>query len=128
MKNTFNTPKRKNIRLKNYDYSKEGMYYITICTQNRVGKIVEEELNNTNKIRKNVKINSYVIMPNHIHMIIEIIDAGGAWYATQDKIERSKMLISKIIQQIKTITIKRTKQTIELEMRVAYHATPTMAT
>lgn len=31
-----NYPKRKNIRLKGYDYSKEGMYFITICTKNRL--------------------------------------------------------------------------------------------
>lgn len=92
---------RKSIRLKGYDYSKEGMYFITICTQNKenifgeinvgahcmcpntnnptlllnkYGKIVEEEILKTNEIRKNIKIEEYVIMPNHIHFIIEIID------------------------------------------------------
>ena len=114
---------RKNIRLKEYDYSKEGMYFITICTKDRerlfgniinrkmklneYGKMVEEEIINTNKIRQNVRIGEYIIMPNHVHMIIEIIDVGVAWYATQGKVERSKMIIPKIIQQIKTITIKK---------------------
>ncbi len=83
--------KRKSIRLKDYDYSKEGMYFITICTYNKeglfgkiidgkmilnnVGEIVKRELLKTNEIRKNVKINNWVIMPNHIHFLIEIL--GG---------------------------------------------------
>ena len=90
--------KRRSIRIKEYDYSQKGMYFITICTQNRrnilstitveaddhvrpeltpIGKIVENEIINTNKIRENVKINQYIIMPNHIHMIIEIYAVGA---------------------------------------------------
>ena len=82
--------KRKSIRLKDYNYSKEGMYFITICTHNRehlfgeiidgkmilnnVGEIVKRELLKTNEIRKNVKIDNWVIMPNHIHFLIEILE------------------------------------------------------
>ena len=84
---------RKSIRLKEYDYSKNGMYFITICTQNRlcilseivgahdcaqiklynIGKIVEKELLKTEEIHANVKIYNYIIMPNHVHIIINII-------------------------------------------------------
>ena len=83
---------RKSIRLKGYDYSSEGLYFITICTQNReyllgeiidgrmflndIGEIVEKEIIKTNEIRKNVKIEEYVIMPNHIHFVIEILELG----------------------------------------------------
>lgn len=81
---------RKSIRLKYYNYASEGMYFITICIQNRrnilgnikngkvelnnYGKIVEEEILKTNKIRNNVIINEYVVMPNHVHIIIQIIE------------------------------------------------------
>ena len=81
--------KRKSIRLKGYDYSRAGMYFITICTYNReclfgeivneeiilneYGRIVEKEILKTEEIRKNIKIDKFVIMPNHIHLIIEII-------------------------------------------------------
>ena len=41
---------------------------------NQYGKIVEEEIIRTTEIRENILINEYVIMPNHIHMLIEIID------------------------------------------------------
>ena len=81
-------PQRKNIRLKGYDYSNNGAYEITICTQNRehlwgdiVGAtlcgrphnphmIVEKWISETENKFGDIKIDKYVIMPNHIHMII----------------------------------------------------------
>lgn len=88
---------RKSIRLKNYDYSKDGLYFITICTQNRVnlfGKIVDGKmvLNNAGLMIKkifnelesyfeNTNLNEYVIMPNHFHCIIEIV--GVPFMGTQ---------------------------------------------
>jgi REP element-mobilizing transposase RayT len=80
---------RKSIRLKNYDYSKEGLYFITICTQNKenlFGQIIDGKmiLNNAGEMIENnyyelfnyfdnINLNEYVIMPNHIHFIIEIV-------------------------------------------------------
>ena len=79
---------RKNIRLQEYDYSFSGWYYITICTNerknlfgritngkmlhNRAGNILEEEWIRIKKNRKNVDLDYYVIMPNHLHGIIII--------------------------------------------------------
>lgn len=81
--------KRRSIRLKGYDYSREGLYFITICCQNRAhyfGEIINEEmqLNEIGEIAqkcwrdipnhfKNVLLHTFVVMPNHIHGIIEII-------------------------------------------------------
>ncbi|MCQ2608929.1 MAG: transposase [Bacteroidales bacterium] len=83
---------RKSIRLKGYDYSSEGLYFITICTQNRIhqfGKIVNGKMiMNTNGEIVNrvwnelshrfptVKLHSFIIMPNHIHGIVQIVGAG----------------------------------------------------
>ena len=100
--------KRKNIRLKDYDYSKEGYYYITICIKDRkeilskikiyntklksndvgvgvpddpekiqielttYGEIIKKQIKEINNIYKDIKIENYIIMPNHVHMIIEI--------------------------------------------------------
>lgn len=80
-------------RLKNWDYSSNGMYFITICTGNRehfFGEIVNDEmfLNDVGKIAnqcwseipehfQNVELGEFVIMPNHVHGII-IIDKPGA--------------------------------------------------
>ncbi|MDQ1327561.1 MAG: REP-associated tyrosine transposase [Candidatus Poribacteria bacterium] len=81
---------RRSIRLKGYDYSQSGAYFITICTHdkkslfgkiidgnmvlNEFGKIVNDEWIKTEQIRKNVKIDEYMVMPNHLHGIIIIND------------------------------------------------------
>ena len=78
-------PKRKSIRLKDYDYSSNGAYFVTICTYNReclFGEIVgadsisapmiDEVFNKTINQYQNIFCHKYVIMPNHIHAIIEI--------------------------------------------------------
>ena len=89
--------KRKSTRLKGYDYSAPGAYFITICTHNRkylfsniVGAIRESPENKLTQYgeyvkqiieilpdRFNVSIPKYVIMPNHIHLIVVLDDTGG---------------------------------------------------
>lgn len=77
-------------RLQNWDYSSEAVYFITIVTINKMsifgsieeekmilnesGKIIEKELLKSIKIRKNWFFHNWVIMPNHIHLLIEIQD------------------------------------------------------
>ena len=76
---------RKNIRLKEYDYTKKGYYFITLCSknmQNLFGELKDFKMQYNdygNKIIstignfniKDVKIEYYQIMPNHLHLIIE---------------------------------------------------------
>jgi REP element-mobilizing transposase RayT len=93
-------PKRKHPRLNNYDYSSAGAYFVTICTQSRrcvlsyivgrglapavpeltiYGKIAEEQLFLVEKRYPCVTIDQYVIMPNHIHIVLLIgNEAAGA--------------------------------------------------
>ena len=75
-------------RLPGYDYSSDGYYFITICVKNReclfgdvveekmvlslIGKIMGQELLKTAAIRKNVRIDTCQIMPNHLHVIFVI--------------------------------------------------------
>ncbi len=82
---------RRSIRLKGWDYSSEGAYFVTICTQNKVsifGDIVDGsiKLNEIGKMVnrwwielvqkfKNIKLDEYIIMPNHLHGIIFIVGA-----------------------------------------------------
>jgi len=79
---------RKQIRLKNFDYSDAGWYFVTVCTQNReylfgdiinnkmslnqFGKIVNKFWNKIPNHFNNVELNDFQIMPNHIHGIIVI--------------------------------------------------------
>lgn len=77
-------PNRKLPRLNGYDYSTPNYYFVTICTHERMllfgnpdrlsccGRLAESELLNISNHFKNVKIDKYVIMPNHIHAIIVI--------------------------------------------------------
>ena len=86
-------PNRKPTRLKNYDYSSNGIYFVTICTQNKkrifkidpVGnglcavpplqnQIIHKWIKETENKFKNIKISKYVIMPNHLHLLIEITE------------------------------------------------------
>lgn len=102
-------PERKQIRLKDYDYSLSNMYFVTICTYNRTelfggnvgahlcvrpdspNKIIIKWLFEIENKYKDVKIDKYVIMPDHIHFIIYLAGAHvGAplpeiikWFKTQ---------------------------------------------
>ena len=85
---------RHSIRLKDYDYSRPGAYYITICTQNRAclfGKVVDGvmELNDAGQMIKkwyfeimnkfpDIHCDQHIIMPNHIHFIIVNVGPVGA--------------------------------------------------
>jgi putative transposase len=82
---------RRSIRLQDYDYSSEGAYFITMCTQNReclfgeivngemilneYGKIVEQCWNDLPNHYDNIALDAYVIMPDHFHGIIFIVGA-----------------------------------------------------
>jgi REP element-mobilizing transposase RayT len=92
-------PVRKNMRLKGYDYSQDGCYFITVCVKDRhellwdgrrkvgaafgrppistIGNLIENELLKINEIYDTVKIDKYVIMPNHVHMILRIYGGNG---------------------------------------------------
>jgi putative transposase len=84
---------RRSIRLKGYDYTQPGAYFITICTQGReclFGEIIDGEmhLNEAGQIVvqtwqdlpnhiSNVQLDAFVVMPNHVHGIIIITDRAG---------------------------------------------------
>lgn len=93
-------PQRKTNRLKNYDYRSCGAYFVTICTKSRIpllwsegkydfvgedtilppdnvplsacGKIVDDAIKSISKHYAHVQVLQYVIMPNHIHLILLI--------------------------------------------------------
>ena len=92
---------RKLNRLENYDYSRNGLYFITICTKNRVpylseitedplfvgadiirpiinltniGKILDYSINEIKNHYENVSVMKYCIMPDHVHLIISIVN------------------------------------------------------
>lgn len=107
---------RKNIRLRNYDYSKPGYYFVTICTQNmqnllgevvggglrgapyvrltNIGKQVEANLSKLPEIYAGIVIEPYVVMPNHIHFIVQLTGRHGV------------LVLPKLVGQFKSYTTK----------------------
>jgi len=100
---------RKSIRLKNYNYQQNGFYFITLCIQNRehllgeisadkyivydAGEMITDVWNNLSKYYKGIKTHQFVVMPNHIHGIIEL--------------ENSELDLSEIIRRYKTFTTRQ---------------------
>jgi REP element-mobilizing transposase RayT len=84
--------RNRTLRLKDYDYSQNGLYFITICTNNQeayFGDIKEGilRLNDAGQMVEKIwiglydrfdfiKLHNYIVMPNHFHAIIEIIDSA----------------------------------------------------
>jgi len=76
---------RRSIRLPGYDYSLPGAYFITICVQNgellleptAVTAMINKTWHEVQNKFKNVQLDEFIIMPNHLHGIIVIIDVGA---------------------------------------------------
>jgi putative transposase len=119
------TQDRKSIRLKEYDYSSPGEYFITICTYDRkciFGEIINEDmrLSKEGKIVKrywmeipdhyeNIELDEFIVMPNHVHGIIIITDPVGAIHESPLQMtqkQRRKMKLSKIVGRFKMMSAK----------------------
>jgi REP element-mobilizing transposase RayT len=85
---------RRSIRLKGYDYTQSGAYFITICADrrqclfgdivdgrmvlNQYGMVVADEWQKSVLIRREIKLDIWVVMPNHFHGIVIINNNVGA--------------------------------------------------
>ena len=87
-------PKRKELRIREYDYSAPGVYFVTICTANRenvlwetvgadnirlqdiplsaIGKVVEQGVLQIPEHYENVRVDKFCIMSDHVHLILRI--------------------------------------------------------
>jgi REP element-mobilizing transposase RayT len=122
---------RRSIRLKGYDYSQAGAYFVTICTQNRVclfGEVAEGEMwfNDAGQMVETVwgelpifypgvDIDGFVAMPNHIHGIIVLVGAaprGRPDLAPPQAMGQARgpaptLSLSDVVHRFKTMTTKR---------------------
>ena len=123
----MNLPKRKSTRLKGYDYSQNGAYFITICTHNRkclfsnivgaIHELPENKLTRYGEIVKetieilpdrfNVLIPKYVIMPNHIHLIIEICNDNEERAIRESPLQYNRSIIDKSVGFLKMNVSKK---------------------
>jgi len=113
----FKRQRRRSIRLQGYDYSQAGAYFITICTHNRecvlgemvdgkinllsIGNIAHQFLVEIPKHFKNVELDEFAVMPNHVHGIIIInSDVGVQKFEFLQKENQFQHIISASIGSI----------------------------
>lgn len=119
-----NLPNRRSIRLQEYDYSQDGLYFITICVQDKAclfGGIENDEmvLNEAGRMVKkwcaelshkfpDIIMDTYIIMPNHFHaIIINIGDSVGADLCVCPENKTGEHIgspLHRVIQWLKTMT------------------------
>jgi putative transposase len=120
-------PRRKSTRMREYDYSRSGWYFITLCTKNRIewfGDVIGEKmvLSEYGKIAERqwlwlarqydyVRLDEFVIMPNHLHGIV-VIESGRdnprvvPTGVVPMGYSRRHNLLSKSVNAFKTTTLK----------------------
>ena len=117
-------PKRKPIRLEEYDYSQNGAYFVTICTKDRQpilcdivgtgvpdrpqikllnhGVIADKYMRQLNDYYKDICVDKYVIMPDHIHILLSVSNGQSRTpVPTNENINNANSKISKFISTYK---------------------------
>ena len=112
---------RRSVRLKGYDYSQAGAYFVTIVAWqremlfggivkgesilNEFGEIVREEWERTAVVRPNVELGEYVVMPNHFHGILVFRENVGATRRVAPTLQSGSL--GAVMAQFKSIVTKR---------------------
>jgi REP element-mobilizing transposase RayT len=125
--------RRRSLRLKDYDYSKAGYYFITICTQDRLhlfGEIVNDEMvlgdagrmienwyNELENKFKHIKNHEMIIMTNHIHFIIEIKQTVGADLCVRPNVDDEEACVCQNVDVNKIINMPIKGRHIGLPLR-----------
>ena len=128
MKYDPNKHHRRSIRLKGYDYSQPGAYFVTICAYqrqcvfgdvvdgqmvlNQYGMVVADEWQKSSAIRREIKLDAWVIMPNHFHGIVIInnnpVGANGRSPLPNNRHPQMKpKSLSSLMAGFKSITTKK---------------------
>ena len=119
---------RRSIRLVGYDYSQAGLYFVTLVCQDRAqlfgdikdgimylnefGQIAAGEWLHTQEVRNNVVLHEFVVMPNHIHGIIEILYPKESSNIVS-AFKSPSQTIGAIVRGYKIATIKRIKKIVK---------------
>ncbi len=114
---------RRSLRLKEYDYSQAGAYFITLCTQNGAslfGNVVGGEMHHSeagkmvvsvwNEIRifyPGLDIDAFVVMPNHLHGILILAVATATGEKKQGAKDCGDLSLGAVVGRFKTLTMKR---------------------
>ncbi|MEX0722390.1 MAG: transposase [Gracilimonas sp.] len=125
---TQNTYRRNSLRLQGYNYSNEGMYFVTILTKNRenffgeiinsqmrinaIGKLVKREWKLTEQIRDRVNLGQFIVMPDHFHAVLALGPYKNKFGPQRDN-------LSSIIRGFKGACTKKIRQ--QLNPRFGWH-------
>lgn len=110
--------RRKSPRAQRYDYSAAGTYFITICCKhmyhyfgkiedgimqlNKCGHICEREIQHMLTLRDTVDMDEYIIMPNHIHMLLHIAGTGISLSKTNNMMDNASIVPARDTLKYKT--------------------------
>ena len=128
-------PNRRSVRLKGYDYSLPGAYFITLVSHRRaylfghiencqmhpspLGKIIAEEWTRTNTLRREVQLYSdeWVLMPNHLHGIVWLVPTETAPEVVADKPKPSQSArsLSSFVAGFKSVVTRRARYELGLQ-------------
>jgi putative transposase len=123
-------PARRSPRLKDYDYSQDGAYFVTMCTQNRLtlfgevggetmqlntwGQLVQLCWDNLSDHYPHIELDAFVVMPNHVHGIIVMNDLSGSVMreglrpSPTDTFEKPKLQrLTEIVRAFKSFSVRR---------------------
>ncbi len=129
----MNLPKRQPMRLKDCDYNTPGAYFITICTKDKknllseivgtgvldcpknilseYGKIANNHITAMNNFYNNISVDKYVIMPNHIHLLLRILHTENGQSGTPVP-TKANSVISRFVSTFKRFCNKEYGQNI----------------
>ena len=126
----MNPPKRKQLRLREYNYSRPGYYFVTICTAVRnqnilctidsvgaaalggpphvaltpAGQAVRELIDHMDHVYSNVTVNTFVIMPDHVHLILALSTPEGG----SPRAATPTASIPQVVNALKGLAVKQT--------------------
>ncbi len=116
-------PHRRSIRLKGFDYSSPAAYYVTICTRekqclfgeiirdqmrmNEYGRKIHEEWWRSEKVRPGIKLDAWVVMPNHVHGVVMMLEPAPVGAHVGAPLQRRPRSLSSFVAQFKASAARR---------------------
>ncbi len=121
--------RRQSLRLRGYDYTRRGAYFVTICTQERrrvfgtvvngrmalndAGRMVQTVWDELPAHYPGVATDAFVVMPDHVHGVVWLCDAGLAAAAGRARGPARAMALADVVQRLKSLTTHRYIEGVE---------------
>ena len=122
-------PERKKLRLKSWDYSTEGAYFLTICSKDRkcifshivgrdildapdvqlsqYGQMVQDSLFYLSEKDSGIVLHNWVIMPNHVHILVSVTNEGMLTKSSKGTKRPTEAVVPRYVSSLKRFTNKK---------------------